>query len=120
MAAVEVHPGRLLELGERGLGEIEERLVVAAQGVGRQRRERLAQFLFRVLEERELVGRGAAFGRQLGFEARARRGELGGELRSHDGHLAVGLRPHDEPHADGEQQANGDQADDDEGHETKV
>jgi hypothetical protein len=30
------------------------------------------------------------------------------------------LRPHDEPHADGEQQSDGDQADDDEGHETKV
>ncbi len=71
------------------------------------------------LSSAELVGRRAAFGRELGFEARPGRGELGGELRTHHGHLALSLCPHDEPHADGEQQTKRDQADDDEGHETK-
>ena len=107
--AVEVHSGRLLELGERRLRQIQERLVVPPERVGRQRRECLAQFLFRVLQESELLGRCPAFGRQLGLEPRARRGELGGKLRSNDGHLAIRLRSHDEPHADGEQQAEGDE-----------
>ena len=57
LTAVEIGAGVLLELDQRRLRKIEERLVVPAQGVGRQRRECLAQFLFRVLEERELVGR---------------------------------------------------------------
>ena len=53
-------------------------------------------------------------------KAGSARGQLGSELRAHHGHLAVCLGTHDEPHADGEQQAKRDQADDDEGHETKV
>ena len=71
------------------------------------------------LSRRELLGGRPAFGRELGFEPRARRRQLGGKLRADDGDLAIRLRAHDEPHAGSEQQAERDQAQNDEGHETK-
>ena len=103
LPAVEVDTGRLLEFAERRLREIQERLVVLPERVGRQRREVPRAVLFRVLQQGELFGRCPAFGRQLGLEPRARRGELGGKLRSDAATLAIRLRSHDEPHADGEQ-----------------
>ena len=119
LPAVEVHSGRLLELGQRGLGQIEERLVVLSKRIGGERRERFAQLLFRISEEGQLFGGSPPLGGQFGLEARAGRGELGCELRADDGDLAIRLCPHDEPDADGEQQTKRDQAGDDEGHDTK-
>ena len=119
VAAVEVHPRGLLELGERRLGEIEERLVVLSERVGGQGGEGFAQFFLGVLEECQLFGRRPALGGELSLEPRPRRCELGSELRADDGDLALRLRPHDEPHARREQQAEGDQTGDDQGHDTK-
>ena len=64
-------PRRLLELAERGPGELEERLVVPAQRVGRQRREGIAHAGFRFGEDGQLLGRPATFGGDLGLEPRA-------------------------------------------------
>ena len=80
VTAIEIKLRGLLELGERRLCEIEKRLVVVAQGIRGERGERLAQFLFSVFEEGELVGCGAPLGGKFRFKPCAGRCELGAEL----------------------------------------
>ncbi len=57
LALLEVALGALLELRERGLGEVEERLVVASQRVGRKRLEAVLEGALRLGDELQLLGR---------------------------------------------------------------
>ena len=55
LARLELAGGALLELAQRGPGQIEKRLTVALQRLGRQRREGLAQLLLGVAEQADLL-----------------------------------------------------------------
>ena len=68
LALVEVALGYLLEAAQGGLREVEEALVVAAQGLGTQRLEGIGEFVPRVLQQEELAGVGVALGGQRGVE----------------------------------------------------
>ena len=83
LPAGQLDPRGLLELAERGPGQRQERLVVLAQRLGRQRREGVAHPRFGLAEQHELFGRGAPLGRNFSFEPGAillRRAELALEL----------------------------------------
>ena len=120
LAAVEVHPGRLLELGQRGFRQIEERLVVLSERIGGECRERFAQLLFRILEQGQLLGGCPALGGQFGLEPRAgsRRARLqAATVRRATSRSACARMTNQTLMA--RQQTKGDQAGDDEGHDTK-
>jgi hypothetical protein len=119
VAAFEIVLRRLLELGERRLREIEKRLVVLPERVGRERRERLAQLRLGVLQQRELFSGRLPLPGQLGFEARARRCELGCELRACTRHPGVAVCAHDEPNRNWEENHEHREGQYEEGHVTR-
>ncbi len=79
LAFVEVAPGALLELGERGLGQLEEGLVVALQGVGREGLEGVGEARLRILKRGEFFGGGLALGVERGRETGGGGLAFGGE-----------------------------------------
>ena len=66
---VQINRGLLLEFAERRLCELEERLVVRPQRIGRHGCERFAQGALRLLEQLDPVGAHAALPVQLGGRA---------------------------------------------------
>ena len=71
LAPFEIEFRRLLEFAERRSRQLEEGLIVPAEGFGRERRERITQLDLGLLNQRELLGGAAAFGSDLGLETRA-------------------------------------------------
>ena len=69
-----------LELAERGLRQLQKRLIVGAQRLGRDCRERLAQCLLRLFEQSDPLGRGAAFAVEFGRRPDHPFGQLAGVL----------------------------------------
>ncbi len=55
LTAVEIHPSRFLEFRQRGLCEIEKGLIVLAERVGGQRRERFAELFLCIFQKGQLV-----------------------------------------------------------------
>jgi hypothetical protein len=105
VTAVEVELCRLLELAKRRPGEIEKRLIVLPQRVGRERRKRIPKFDFGVFEESQFFTGAPALGGELGLEPGAGCGKLGPDLSPSDGDFPIRSRPHDEPDTGGEQQS---------------